>query len=193
MWTPLVLATTLILRLKRERIAKQSESCDSSEKKKNVDNDRLLRLRAHVYVFKKIRFRKDPFWGVQTYRTSIRRPRSHGRGLIPGNVPQHLKITAPVYGLASSSNRTFLFVSFACQGRSSVLLHVLVHRGRSVRRRAPRSGFSSCWAILKILILLLLLRSLRIMEAGYKRKAPKVKWNTNKRRSKMKQKQNTPP
>ena len=44
-------------------------------------------LRAHVYVFKKIRFRKDPFWGVHTYRTSTRRPRSHGRGLIPGNVP----------------------------------------------------------------------------------------------------------
>ena len=48
---------------------------------------RPLRLRAHVYVFKKIRFRKDPFWGVHTYRTSIRRPRSHGRGLILGNVP----------------------------------------------------------------------------------------------------------
>ena len=46
-----------------------------------------FRLRAHVYVFKKTRFRKDPFWGVHTYRTSIRRPRSHGRGLIPGNVP----------------------------------------------------------------------------------------------------------
>ena len=47
----------------------------------------LFRLRAHVYVFKKIRFRKDPFWGVHTYRTSIRRPRSHGRGLILGNPP----------------------------------------------------------------------------------------------------------
>ena len=35
----------------------------------------------------RIRFRKDPFWGVHTYRTSIRRPRSHGRGLILGNVP----------------------------------------------------------------------------------------------------------
>ena len=46
-----------------------------------------VRLRAHVYVFKKIRFRKDSFWGVHTYRTSIRRPRSHERGLIRGNVP----------------------------------------------------------------------------------------------------------
>ena len=40
--------------------------------------------------FEKIRFRKDPFWGVHTYRMSIRRPRSHGRGLIPGNVPPPL-------------------------------------------------------------------------------------------------------
>ena len=35
----------------------------------------------------RIRFQKDPFWGVHTYRTSIRRPRSHGHGLIQGNVP----------------------------------------------------------------------------------------------------------
>ena len=62
----------------------------------------------------------------------------------------------------------FLFVSFACQCCSSVLLHVRVPRGRSVR-------------------------SLRIMEAGDTRKAPKAKWSTNKRRSKMKQKQNTLP
>ena len=69
------------------------------------------------------------------------RPRSHGRGLIQGNVPPSLKVTASVFymyvdrdGLASSfSNRTFLFVSFACQCRSSVLRHVLVPQGRSVR------------------------------------------------------------
>ena len=115
----------------------------------------ILRLRAHVYVFKKIRFRKDPFWGVHTYRTSIRRPRSHGRGLIQGNVPppeNHcLCVLSYIYvdrdGLASSSNRTFLFVSFACQCRSSVLRLVLVPQGRSER----------------------------IMEAGDKRKAPKAK------------------
>ena len=53
----------------------------------------------------------------------------------------------------------FLFVSFACQCRFSVLRHVLVPQGRSVR----------------------------IVEAGDKRKAPKAKWNTNKRRGKMKQ------
>ena len=47
----------------------------------------LFRLRAHTYVFKKIRFRKDTFWGVHTYRTSIQRPHSHGRGLILGKVP----------------------------------------------------------------------------------------------------------
>ena len=54
--------------------------------RKDSPSGKKVRLRAHVYVFKKIRFRKDPFWGVHTYRTSIRRPRSHGRGLIPGNV-----------------------------------------------------------------------------------------------------------
>ena len=105
----------------------------------------------------RIRFQKDPFWGVHTYRTSIRRPRSHGRGLTPGNVPppeNHGLCVLYMYvdrdGLASSSNRTFPFLSFACQCRSSVLLHVLVSRGRNVR-------------------------SLRIMEAGDKRKAPKAK------------------
>ena len=66
-----------------------------------------LRLRAHVYVFKKIRFRKDPFWGVHTYRTSIRRPRSRS-----WETCLHLKITASVYGLAPSY-RTF-FVCFLC-------------------------------------------------------------------------------
>ena len=103
--------------------------------------------------FQKIRFRKDPFWGVHTYRTAIRRPRSHGCGLIKGalkkictNSPVSVLwllvqiffnasllilqgkclSTASVFcmyvdreGLASSSNRTFLFVSFACQCRSS--------------------------------------------------------------------------
>ena len=76
-----------------------------------------------------------------------------------------MKSTASVFymnvdreGIASSSNCTFFFfVSFVCQCRSCVLLHVLVPRGRSVR-------------------------SLQIMEAGdsINRKAPKAKWNTNK-------------
>ena len=45
----------------------------------------VVRLRACT----RIRFQKDPFWFVHTYRTSIRRPRSHvhGPGLILGNVP----------------------------------------------------------------------------------------------------------
>ena len=78
----------------------------------------------------------------------------------------HLKITASVLymyvdrdRLASSSNRIFFIVSFACQCRSSALRHVLVPQGRSAH----------------------------IMGAGDKRKAPKAEWNTNKRRSKMKQ------
>ena len=79
----------------------------------------------------------------------------------------HLKIRASVYGLASSSNRTFLFVSFARQCCSSVLPHVLVPRGRTVR-------------------------SLRIRLAGDKRKATKAKWSTIKRRSKMKKKKKHP-
>ena len=133
-----------------------------------------LRLRAHVYVFKKIRFQKDPFWGVHTYRMSIRRPRSHGRGLILGNVPPPENYGLCVLRLCWQRRTRlklkshFFSVSFACQCRSSVLLHVLMLRGRSAR-------------------------SLRIMQVGDKRKAPKAKWNTNKRRSKVKQEQNTRP
>ena len=45
------------------------------------------------YVFKKIRFRKDPFWGVHTCHhgvepeTSFTDCKCNGRGLILGNVP----------------------------------------------------------------------------------------------------------
>ena len=122
-----------------------------------------LRLRPHVYVFKKIRFRKDPFWGVH-----IRRPRSHGCGLIQGNAPppeNHGPALCSTCVLTETDSlraqiALFLFVSSSCQCRSSVLRHVLVPKGRSVR----------------------------IIEASDKRKAPKAKWNTNKRRSKWNEK-----
>ena len=95
--------------------------------------------------------------------TSIRRPRSDRRGLIQGKRASTWKSRPLCTDSPRAQIALFLFVSFACQCRSSVLLHVLVPRGRSAR-------------------------SLRIMEADDKRKAPKAKWNTNKRRSKMKKK-----
>ena len=74
----------------------------------------------------RIRFQKDPFWGVDTCRTSIRRPRSLRHGLILENVPPpETTASANVFyvdrdGLASSSNRLFcLFLLLA----SIVLLY----------------------------------------------------------------------
>ena len=133
---------------------------------------KTLRLRAHLYV----RFQKDPFWSVHTYRTSIRRPRSHGRGLILG-MCLHLKSTACVFymyvdrdRLASSSNRTSfsLFPLLA----SVVLLYCFTCL-------CPEEGvYVVCESWRQVI---------------KERLQRQNETQTGKRRSKMKQKQNTRP
>ena len=119
-------------------------------------------------------FQKDPFqfekirFGVSTRIVRVNPETPFTRTWIDPPTAEtclHLKSTASVYGLVSSSNHTFLFVSIACQCRSSVWLYVLVPRARSVR-------------------------SLRIMEAGDIKERlqrqnetqtkDEAKWNKNK-------------
>ena len=131
----------------------------------------------HTYTFsKRFVFEKIRFW-VSTHIVRQSGGPVHTDVVLGKRQCLLLKITASVFymmyvdrdGLASSSNRTFLFVSFACQCRSSVLLHVLVPRGRSVR-------------------------SLRIMEAVIKEKLQRQnETQTKDDRSKIKKTQNTRP
>ena len=119
-------------------------------------NGASLRLRAHVYVFKKIRF------GVSTRIIRQSKDPVHTDEDRSQETCLHLKITAFVFYMYVDRDGLALFClfPFACQCHSSVLLHVLVARGRSV-----------C--------------SLQIMEAGDKRKAPEAKRNTIKRSTKQ--------
>ena len=64
-----------------------------------------LSLRAHVYVFKKFSFRKDPFVIVYTYRASIQRRRSHDF------LPCTLIVTVMIYKRRCGWHKDVLFFS----------------------------------------------------------------------------------